>query len=90
VAVGVGVGVNGGIGVGVGDGVGDVKELPSNEPGFVASGVVGRDVVAFELNAIHLPSLLMTGRVFIISTRTLVNSVGEALGSNNTLLVSVI
>ena len=61
-AVGVGVGVNDGVGVGVGVGVAAVNELPSKPPGFVEFGVVDLDVVAFELNAIHLPSLLMTGR----------------------------
>ena len=89
-AVGVGVGVKDGVGDGDGVGVGAVNELPSKDPGFVGFGVVGLDVVAFELNAIHFPSLLMTGRVFIISTRTFENIAPDTLGSNKTLFVSVI
>lgn len=74
VAVGVGVGVAFGVGVtvGVGVGVGEVKVLPLNEPGFVPfTGDPATDDVAFELKTIHFPSLLITGRVFTISTRTL-------------------
>jgi len=75
VAVGVGVGVGEadgvglGVGVAVGVGVGDVKELPSKLPGFVESGAVGVDVVAFELKTIHRPSVLIIGRLFVIKTR---------------------
>ena len=91
-AVGVAVGLGDTVGVGVGDGVGvgEVKAFPLNEPGLVESGAPGRDVVAFELNAIHLPSLLITGRVLTMVTRMLENAVGSPVGSKRTLCVSVI
>lgn len=75
VADGVGVGVGEadgvglGVGVAVGVGVGDVKELPSKLPGFVESGAVGVDVVAFEPKTIQRPSVLIIGRLFVINTR---------------------
>ena len=89
VGVGVTLGVGVGTGVGVGVGVGELKALPSNDPGFVADGNVGVDVVAFELKAIHRPSLLITGRVLTIATRML-SKVVALVGSKSTLLVSVI
>jgi len=91
--VGVGVGdtdgVGAGVGVGVGVGVGAENESPKNMPGFVLSGVSGRDVVAFELNDIHLPSLLITGLVLTIVTRMLLK-LAAACVLKRTLLVSVI
>jgi hypothetical protein len=89
VAVGDGLGDAVGEGLGLGVGVGALNALPSKLPGFVESGTVGVDAVAFEENAIHRPSLLMTGRVFTISTLTLLK-VAVFVGSNRTLLVSVI
>src|SRR5687768_8045008 len=67
---GVGVVVGAGVGLGVGVGVAApvVRVLPSKLPGWVESGTVGVDEVAFELNAIHLPSWLIVGRRFVIST----------------------
>jgi hypothetical protein len=88
VAVGEAVGV--GTGVGVGVGVGEVKAFPSKLPGFVSSGDVGVEVVAFELNTIHRPSVLIMGRLFAIRIRTFVNVDGGVLESNVTLFVSVI
>ncbi len=78
VGVGVGVGVGDGVGVGLGVGVGeghgvgagDVRSLPSNVPGLDASGAAGVEDVAFELNTIHRPSVLIMGRLFAISMRT--------------------
>jgi hypothetical protein len=87
--VGVGVGVPVGVAVGDGVGVGEVNAFPSNAPGFDASGAFGRDVVAFELKAIQRPSLLITGRVFRIITRTLSVVAGKVV-LKRTLLVSVI
>ena len=89
VGVAVGVGVPVGVAVGDGVGVGDVNALPSNDPGFVAFGVAGREVVAFELNAIQRPSLLMTGREFTIKMRIL-SCVASLDVSKRTFLVSVI
>ena len=82
VVVGLGLGLGVGVGVAVGDGVGvgEVNALPSNDPGFVVSGAPGREVVAFELNAIHFPFALITGLVFTISTLMLSN-VAALLGS---------
>jgi len=91
VAVGEPVGVAVGVEVAVPDGVGvgEVNAFPSNDPGLVLSGEPGTEVVAFELKAIQRPSLLITGRVFEISTLILSNTAGR-LTSNRTLFVSVI
>jgi len=90
--LGVGVAVGFGVGetLGVGVGVAAVKVLPSNEPGFVVFGTAGVALVAFELKAIHLPSALITGLTFVISTRTLEKTYPVILGSYKTDLVSVI
>ena len=85
----VGDGVTVGVAVGDGVGVGEVKALASKNAGLVESGVNGRDVVALELNAIHRPSWLMTGRVFVISTRTLLK-IGALAVLKSRLFVSVI
>jgi hypothetical protein len=77
VAVGLGVGVT----LGTGVGVGEVNVFPSNEPGFVELGATGVALVAFELKAIHLPSALITGLTFAISTRTFENTNAVILGS---------
>ena len=70
--------------------MGAVNALPSNDPGFVVSaGVAGVAVVAFELKAIHFPSLLITGLVLDIMTLTLLKLAGR-FESNKTLFVSVI
>jgi hypothetical protein len=91
VAVGEPVGVAVGVAVGDGVGVGDVNAFPSKRPGFVEFGVAGRAVVAFELNAIHLPSADIVGREFVISTRRFSNDSGAVeAGLKRTLLVSVI
>jgi hypothetical protein len=90
VGVGVADGVAVGTGVGVGVGVGDVKSFPLKLPGFVASGVVGVEVVAFELKTIHRPSVLIIGRLFAIRIRMFVNTVGLTLELKVTLFVSVI
>jgi hypothetical protein len=87
--VGVAEGVGVGLAVGDGVGVGDVKAFASNSEGFVESGAKGREVVALELKAIHRPSLLITGRVFVISTLILVKIGGMAVLKSR-LFVSVI
>ena len=51
--------------------------------------VKGREVVALELNAIQRPSLLITGRVFVISTLMLLK-IGAAAVLKSKLFVSVI
>lgn len=69
-AVGEAVGVAVAVGVGVAPGgVGVVNAFPSKLPGFVGSGAAGREVVALDPKIIHLPSLLICGREFVISTR---------------------
>jgi hypothetical protein len=63
--------------------------LPSKLPGFDASGAVGVEDVAFELNAIQRPSALIIGRLLAISIRTFApNPLVQTL--YRTLLVSVI
>jgi hypothetical protein len=88
--VGVAEGVAVGTGVGVGVGVGEVKSFPLKLPGFVASGAAGVEVVAFELKTIHLPSVLIIGRLLAISTRTLEKAFGATAELKVTLFVSVI
>ena len=83
VAVGDGVGVGEadgvgvGIGVAVGVGVGEVNAFPLKLPGLVPSGAEGVDVVAFELNTIHRPFVLIIGRLFAIKTRTFPKALGR-------------
>ena len=89
VADGVGLGVGVGVGDGQGCGAGDVRSLPSKLPGFVASGAAGVDDVAFELKTIHLPSVLIIGRLLAIKTRTFAPVPAEQV-LYNTLCVSVI
>ena len=85
VALGEGVGVGDaegvglGVGVAVGVGVGEVNVFPSKLPGFVESGAVGVDVVAFELNTIHRPSVLIIGRLLVINTRMFWNAATPAV-----------
>ena len=82
--LGLGEGVGDGVGVGDGDavgegeglgegqgvGAGDVRPLPSKLPGFVGSGADGVEDVAFELNTIQWPSVLIIGRLLAIRIRT--------------------
>src|SRR5688500_14655364 len=70
VAVGDGVGVGDGlpVGVGLGLGTGEVHAFPSKFPGLVEFKPHGVVEYAFDANAIHLPSLLITGRLFTILT----------------------
>src|SRR5687767_6707658 len=90
VAVGDGVGVGDVEGVGTGVGVGEVKAFPLKLPGFVSSGAAGLDVVALELKTIHLPSVLIIGRLFVIRILMFVKVLGLTLELKSTLCVSVI
>jgi len=83
------VGDGEGLGDGHGVGAGDVRLLPSKLLGFVASGAAGVEDVAFELNTIQRPSVLIIGRLFAIRMRTFA-PLPEEQTLKSTLLVSVI
>jgi len=85
---GVAVGEGEGLGEGQGVGAGDVSRLPSKLLGSVAPGN-GVDDVAFELNTIQRPSVLIIGRLFAIRMRTFA-PLPEEQTLKSTLLVSVI
>src|SRR5687767_15228925 len=88
-AVGVGVGVGLPVGVGVGVGTGDVHALPSKFPGSVVFDPQAVTEYAFDMNAIHRPSLLITGRLLVMSTLMLLLT-GSPKWFVRTLLVFVI
>jgi hypothetical protein len=85
---GVAVGEGEGLGDGQGVGAGDVSRLPSKLLGSVAPGN-GVDDVAFELNTIQRPSVLIIGRLFAIRMRTFAPLPAEHT-LKSTLWVSVI
>lgn len=83
------VGDGEGLGEGQGVGAGDVRSLPSKLAGFVVSGADGVEDVAFELNTIQRPSVLIIGRLLAISMRTFAPDPEEQV-LKSTLWVSVI